>query len=1095
MSANWAGLVIVLLVLVSALGQGNYASITGIVTDSGSAVVPGVTVAIRNVDTDIARSVDTSESGDFTITNLAPGSYELSVEKTGFRRYRKDGIVLQVGQQLRSDVVLELGQVSESVQVTAEVAALNTESGTIKGDVIVREEIQDLPLDGRDFVDLAFLVPGVFPRAQGGQGSALAVNGARADSTNFYVDGFSNRNPRGAAAQARPNLNALQEFKMEVSGYSAEYGRMAGGVMNMVLRTGTNRYHGDVFEYVRNNVIDARSFFDAGKLKLNRHQFGATFHGPVWLPKLYDGHSRTFFMLSWESYRQILGQTRLAQVPSLLERGGDFSESLNQTAQRVAVSDPLASNAAFPGNRIPVSRFDPTASKLLGYYPLPNRPGLRNNYFSTASDNDRWDSILWKIDHRIDDHNSVAFRYQIRYNNTSNPFAGGDLGFGNLINDDRSLLGLDYTHLFTPTFLVELRAGYSRNTTRERAVLAGVDFAEQLGIPGSTKEPELLAFPLINVQSYTSLGNAANQPVQYHVTDILSGFKFTWVKSRHVRKWGLDYSRVRINQPFFNNNRGTYAIQDRWTQHPIGDFLLGTLNNTSRTVGWTRNYMRTTSLGMFYNEDWKATPTLTLNLGMRYEVDYPPTDRYDRMANFVVGLNQVVVADKRSVPGIDQRIADAGLEGRVTFAADAGFPRSLVYPDFTNFAPRVGFAWRAFGSDKTVIRGGYGIFYTGHLLNPIRTALMTAFPFSVNETYSRQNNRPDLVTFSNPFPTERIAFAGINNANGYDPHPPTGYLQSYNFTVERDAGGGMVVEAGFVGSKGTHLGRQYDINQPIRTMEAYLAGVAVAQLRPVPALAAINYYQFGVNSIYNAGQISLRKRARGGTFYRFNYSWSKSIDNASQISGTADGGFAGAQNPRDFKTERARSDWDRSHLVTAAFSWQLPVGRRRRFLADARGIAEGLLGGWQFSGTANFASGAPFTVTTAGIDANLGETSRPNRLGSGRLEDGAGAGRRGVDYPWFNLTGFERVPRCGAVAEGCGASPNGFLPFQFGNSGRNILEGPGVAYMNLALMKNFRFGEGKNFQFRFESFNIFNRPNFQLPNIQFNSINGGLITG
>jgi hypothetical protein len=392
-----------------------------------------------------------------------------------------------------------------------------------------------------------------------------------------------------------------------------------------------------------------------------------------------------------------------------------------------------------------------------------------------------------------------------------------------------------------------------------------------------------------------------------------------------------------------------------------------------------------------------------------------------------------------------------------------------------------------------VLRGGYGIFYTGPLLNPIRNDLQNSFPYATVENYSRNANRTDLVTLSNPFPTERLTVGGTNQSRGYDTSPPTGYLQSYNLTVEREIGTGTVVEIGFMGSKGTHLGRQYDINQPHRSMEAYLAGIPVVSLRPYPFLnGAVNYYSFGVNSIYNSGQFVVRRRGRGGTFYRFSYIYSKSIDNASQITGTSDGGFAGAQDPHNFKAERGRSDWDRGHMVMVAFSYQVPFGRGRQFLNSAGGLVQALIGGWQLAGTGSFSTGAPITVTSADVDQNLGESARPDRLATG-IPDEIADQRRGIDYPWFQKDAFEKVPRCASVAEGCAPSPNGFLPFQFGNSGRNILDGPGLAYMNMSLMKNFRFHDRKNFQFRFESFNIMNHPNFQLPNIQFNSTGGGLI--
>ena len=298
-----------LILLASAVlyGQGDLATVTGVVTDSMKAVMVGVAVTIRNTDTNITRSVATNQDGYFTITELPPGPYELTATKTGFSTYLESKLVLETGQQLRNDIELRIGSVSETVSVTAEVAPLNTEDGAIKGAVVVQQEIQDVPLDGRDFTDIAFLVPGVLPKAEGGAGSAMAINGARSDNTNFYVDGFSDRNARGAAAQLRPNIDALEQFKMEVSGFSAQYGKMAGGILNMVLKSGTNQMHGTLFEYVRNDMFDARSFFDPVKLPLRRNQYGGTVMGPIVIPKIYNGRDKTFFMLSFEAYHQTDG--------------------------------------------------------------------------------------------------------------------------------------------------------------------------------------------------------------------------------------------------------------------------------------------------------------------------------------------------------------------------------------------------------------------------------------------------------------------------------------------------------------------------------------------------------------------------------------------------------------------------------------------------------------------------------------------------------------------------------------------------------------------------------------------------------------------
>jgi hypothetical protein len=556
-------------------------------------------------------------------------------------------------------------------------------------------------------------------------------------------------------------------------------------------------------------------------------------------------------------------------------------------------------------------------------------------------------------------------------------------------------------------------------------------------------------------------------------------------------KWGADFERVRFNQPFLNNTRGTFAFQRNWTQHSVADLLLGMLQSSTRTAETTRSYVRSFSMGAFFNDDYKLTRSLTLNIGMRYELDMPPVDRYGRASNFVADLGKIVLSDDAAIPGLAARLAKYNVQDKVVLAKDVGYPRALVYPDYLNFAPRLGFAWRSPAKRTTVIRGGYGVFYTGHLLNPIKVSLMTGFPFSVNQTFSRLGSNTSLVTLSNPFPDTRATEGNSTNSNGYDPRPPLGYLQSFSLTVERELGSGMAIEAAYVGSKGTHLGRRYDLNQPIRSLAAYQAGQAFP--RPIPGINTINYYSFGSNSNFNAGQFSLRKRSRG-MFFRANYTFCKSIDDASQLNGNSAGGFANAQDSRNLKSERGRSDFDRRHVITGVFSTPLPFGRGRKLFSGATGWRNGIIGGWQMSGSATYYSGQAFTITTAGIDANLGESSRPNRVGTGIQADIPGAGRRGVDYPWYTLSAFEKVPRCSA-RDVCETSAYGFTPFAFGNSGRNILDGPTQHYTNVALLKNFRFQERKNFQIRYELFNILNHANFMLPDREFNALGGGLITG
>lgn len=404
----------------------------------------------------------------------------------------------------------------------------------------------------------------------------------------------------------------------------------------------------------------------------------------------------------------------------------------------------------------------------------------------------------------------------------------------------------------------------------------------------------------------------------------------------------------------------------------------------------------------------------------------------------------------------------------------------------------MGFAWRPFDSNKMVIRGGYGIFYTGDELNDVRLDLDDNFPFAITNSYSRVAATVNALTMANPWPQALSVLGGTTTTYAYELHAPIGYLQSYNLTLEREIGRGMVFEAAFVGSKGTHLSRQYNLNQPFRSIAFYEKfGTGFPTL--FPQLSTITAFDFSANSIYNAGQFSLTRRFTNGYFFRINYTYSKSIDEASQFSGASDGGFAQALDPRNLGLERARSDWDRGHIVTATFSYQLPVGHGRKYLGSMNRWGEGVLGGWQLSGNMIFETGQPFTIEDSSVNANIGESTRPNRIATGY--DYSGIGKRGVDFPWYSPSAFVAVPSC-ASRTNCSPDQYGFLPFADGNSGRNILDGPGMQNIDLSLMKNWLLSEGsrKRFQFRWEVFNIFNHANFQLPDRDFNETAAGYIS-
>ena len=482
-----------LLSVLAVFAQTPTATLVGRVIDSSGAAMPGARITVLNAGTGDLRHAVTAESADFTVPNLAPGIYNVTAEREGFRTLRREGLELQVDQVARLELKMEVGTVAESIEVTAAAPpVLNTENAT-RGEVITNQEINEMPLDGRDFEELAFYVPGVSRQAPGGSGSNLSINGARTDNTNYNLDGFSNRELRKGKAQVRPPIDSVQEFKVQVSGYSAEYGRFAGGVVNMVLKSGTNRLHGIASEYMRNDVFDARNFFDAGKSKLRRNQFGGSLDGPVYIPRIYNGRDKTFFLASWESYRRIQGTNQFGRVLEEAERRGDFTSSLTTTGKPAVVNDPLTAKP-FPGNQIPASRFHPMSSRIMGIIPLPNLPGQANNYRANINDTDANDSFLLKLDHRFNDANSLTFRFTRSGNDSMGPFSGGSWGRWPRTTDrDHTMSGLTYTRMFRPTLINELRFGVTRSVDHENAPDVGAGYTDQLGYTGGPPTPSRAA--------------------------------------------------------------------------------------------------------------------------------------------------------------------------------------------------------------------------------------------------------------------------------------------------------------------------------------------------------------------------------------------------------------------------------------------------------------------------------------------------------------------------------------------------------------------------------------------------------------------------
>lgn len=1038
--------------------QSPTAAVVGIIRDASGASVPGAAIKVRDMNTNITRDTVSGPDGGFTVPNLAPSLYEVSVEMSGFQTLRETSLELRVNQTARLELQLKVGAMSQAVEVTAQVPLLNTENPA-KGDVIVTEEMSEMPLDGRNFQDLALMVPGVVPNAEGDSGS-FPINGARSDGTNYLIDGLNARRPEFGQTQVSPNLDSIQEFKLETSGYSAEYGRLGGGVMSVVLKSGSNRFHGAVFEFLRNDKFDARNFFAADKNALRRNQFGAMISGPVVLPRLYDGHNRTFFMFSWESFRDAGGNIRLSRVPTELERLGDFSKTLDARGNAVRVKDPFAANAVFPDNRIPADRLSPVSANILPYWPLPNRPGQANNYLATASSHNPWDSFLVKIDERISSKDSVGFRYHRRHNSGQVPFDATPLGlFGTVRSNYEQILGLNYTRVLSPTLINELRAGLYRTVANQPSLNQGTDFASRFGINGVTADPAVAGFPSISVTGLAGIGDRGDRPWVQTTNNYSYSDTLTWVRGKHQFKFGGDALRDQSFQPYYDNVRGSFNFTGYWTGQAFGDFLMGLPNSASRQTNPPQDYLFSTNFGAFAQDDFKITPRLTLNLGVRWEIFGHQSDKYGRKGGFVPSLGKIILADDRGVSNLPDLLSRMGLTSVVGVARDYGIPPSLVNTRYRNFAPRFGFAWRPFGGNAMVVRGGYGIFNSQSAGNAETRAMSNVFPFSVSQTVSRVANNPSALDFADPF---RNASGAAVSVGGIDLNAPTQYLQSWNLTIERELKRIGAVEVAYTGSKGTHLGYSSDINRNYYTLDMRLPNGSFP--RPYPQINnAITYFNFSGNSIYNSGMITLRRRFHSGFFYRANYVYSKSIDNASTFGGGGQGGVRQIQDPRNLAAERGRSNFDVGHTFTMNFSYQVPWRHQE---------LRWLMQGWQLAGTGRAYTGRPFTPIYSGSNLNLGEAIRPDRLSKGTMPNP-------TPERWYDVTAFPVVPSGS---------------YRFGSSGRNILDGPGFMGINFSLYKNMKIRERDRLQFRWEGFNVLNHANLNLPSTAVNTVTGGTVT-
>jgi hypothetical protein len=1085
--------------------QTDTGAITGVVSDNSGGVISAAAVKITNEGTNIRTEVSTNAQGYYFAPNLRPGVYTVSIVHPGFKLTMHSGVTLQVGQTARVDLALELGEVSESVKVVAEASALETETSD-RGSVIDGRKIVELPLNGRDYNQLAQLSPGVVyqtPRlsAQNFKGG-FSVNGNRVFMNAFQLDGLDNtsyaESYRGLNMQAlQPSVDALQEFKIQTNGYSAEFGRSAGAVVNAVIKSGTNDIHGSAFEFHRDDHLDASNFFanstNTPKPFHNRHQFGGTIGGPI-------RKNRTFFFVDYEGLRERIGSLQISSVPQTYWTSGLFDVAIinpYDPQDKGADFQQPATGACNDGHGrcwvIPASLIDPVGLKVAKTNPAPNTglPGqLDNNYVSDPNLRNNTDQFDVRIDHTISSRLNLFGRYSFVNTDMFTPpprpglsEGSGSDAFGTSSNRSQSMAsGITWT--ISPRMVSSTRFGYNNGSYYQEPPLYGSPCPEQLiGLKGSVADPSLCGgLPVFGMPGSGNrrIGRstsvpAFNTPQTYDFRQSLD-----WTRGAHNLKFGFENEYLAVGISDNGALLGSFSFSGRFSgqngsyQGGIADLLLGFPSTYSQDSNAIFNrYQRTYSA--YAQDDWKVTRKLTLNIGLRWDFATPTREQHHLWEQLDLTTHKLLYAKSGDL-----------------------FSDALVYPNYKNFAPRFGFAYAP--SAKWVIRGAYGIFY--NLTNRTgREGLMGYnFPFAINSsaTITGSNNLlagNALLRLQDGIPAELTSPTLIDQttvAHQYEEeHQKTGYVQQWNLTVQRELMKDLVLDVAYVGNRGIHLPTFRDVNQNLVSFNP-ANGAPVVGPKPLAAWGfngPIEYEEWQGYSNFNSLQGRLEKRFSSGLSSLLSFTYGKTLADA--VDQLASGGdattYQGAkrtpQNGYDRRSEYGRADFDIKLRLAASAIWQLPYGRGRHFGSSSSGVLNVLLGGWDFSPILIVQSGMALTIVQSQL-LNLGgnRLSRPNRIADGNLPDG----QRTVNQ-WFDTNAF--------VTLQTDPTKPGFVPFQaFGNSGVGILNGPNLATLDFSLAKEFRISERQLVQFRTEFFNAFNHTNFGIPGMTIGSGFGQITT-
>jgi hypothetical protein len=1062
----------------TALAQEVSAGITGRITDPSGAAVVGAVVTAKDVNRGTVWPTKTNEEGIYAFPRIPVGTYELKVEATGFKTATRPNIVLELNQRARLDITLEIGTVTETVEVTGAAPLLNTDT-TIVGATLTPTTLTKTPLISRNFISLTLLAPGVTTtnpaafnngvRTSGG--GRPYVNGNRKEANNFLLDGIDNNHTSDNLTAYQPNLDAIQEVRMITNNASAEFGNFQGGVINVIIKSGTNELHGNVFHFFRNDKLNAnnwaRNWQRTPRVPIRWNEFGGTLGGPLKRDKL-------FFFGDYQGIRRATPTSvgTISVIPTPF-RSGDFSRLLSERGIQLydpLTTDPSGVRQPFPNNQIPVSRRNVVATNLFNspdLYPLPLNNDLRFNQVNGSRSQLVTDQFDVKVDAKLTPHDDLSVRYS--WGRQDQPGYNTFPLFFNSFNVAPFQNGvINWTRTISPTKVNELRIGANRIVLHNGGLDKGLgNIAEKLGIrQGNDRGPGLMSLQfsggLASGIGSANIGTQQNFPNNtYHFAD-----NFTIIRGRHMMKTGGQLLRQQMN-PFYAGNFGRTGFIQFNGQYTAGpnanspvsrgfpeaDFFLGLVERAGRGVNTGSWGHRKIILGFYFQDDWRVTDSLTLNLGLRWEYHSPLVEVKDRQANF------------------------EPFTGKLLLAGKDGNSRALYEPFKKDFQPRVGFAWTpAFLGKKTVFRGAYTIssFMEGTGTN-LRLPLNPPFNFEFEAIFTGQtaigattDQGLTVLRAQDPFANVTIRL--------WDPFVRPANVQQWSFIIERQLPAETVLSVGYVGQHGTHL------VVPMPYFQRRLIAPGVTEPSPYLSgnpllrnIAQISGTESNGNQRYDSLQLQVRKRYSAGLEYQLSYTWSKGMSDA--IGYYGEGGQAASQSAYwqylyDRKAEWGPSYFDATHILSYAYTYQLPFGRNRKWGSGWNGALNGIFGGWEMGGILSLRSGFPLTITATD---RSGTRSRGPR--ADRLADGKGPRQVGPGTTWLDRSAF-REPVAGTL----------------GNSGVGVVRGPGLKQFDFSVHKLFPIKERMNLEFRTEFFNLTNTPQFNAPNRSASSATFGEVT-